>query len=97
MSGKNIAGSLQGLGCKLEKILTFEPVDSGAQYKVAGIGHRSGLVGVCVGIIGFRKSGGYEVLLRFPDGSVEPFPPMALFCVQKDVTSGQYPRMVNDA
>lgn len=62
------------------KLIRYEEVANGQRWLVGGVGgRRSGEVGECIGILALRHAEGYEVVLKFPDGKIDSFAPLALF------------------
>lgn len=66
---------------ELARLVRFEAITNGQQWRVGGVGVRSGQTGRAVGIIALKHSAGYEVVLRFADGKHDTFSPMTLFPV----------------
>jgi hypothetical protein len=67
----------------LRKLVKFDAIQDGRHWRVGGIGgRRSGEVGQAVGIVALKHTAGYEIVLRFADGTHDTFSPMSLFPAQ---------------
>ena len=64
----------------IARLVHYEVFNTGQRWQVAGFGgRRSGQIGVAIGTLALKHAGGYEVVLRFPDGKIDTFAPMSLF------------------
>lgn len=63
----------------IASLVHYEVFNNGARWIVGGMGRRGGQIGVAIGSLALKHAGGYEIVLRFPDGKIDSFSPMALF------------------
>lgn len=68
-------------GVDLARFVKFNPSAFEQRYRVASGDKRAGREGVCIGTIVLKHSGGYEVLLRHDDGTIDSYNAMQLFPV----------------
>lgn len=64
----------------LEKFVQWTEYTTRPKLRVSGYGgRRSGQEGVALGNIALKHTGGYEIVMQFPDGKIDSFNPHALF------------------
>lgn len=63
----------------LSRLVTWTPVEDGPRLRVGSGDQRAGQRGVQIGVIAFKHSPGYEVVLQLDNGRIDSFAPMQLF------------------
>lgn len=63
----------------LSRFVTWTEVQDGQRYRVGSGDSRFGLRGKQIGVIAFKHSPGYEVVLQLDNGRIDSFSPMQLY------------------